>query len=219
MTDGGKELSPIIRERLGEIGEVTQEDRTRMKELEKLDLLLKDFYKGQLDAQALWEQLKEMESPGKQFLLRDAYNKLKSSFKWPGLPIKFAEKSDGTLSIEFREEEADEAEEEEKALVLELTEATFDDTVKKFPLLVVDCWAQWCAPCRMLTPVIEELARDYQGKIAFGKLNVDDNQSVAARYQVMSIPTLLIFKNGVLVDQKVGALPRNVLEPELVKFV
>lgn len=221
MTDRAKELSPIIRDRLGEIGEVTQEDRTRMKELEKLDLLLMDFYKGQLDAQALWEKLKEMETQGKQFLLRDAYNKLKSSFKWQGLPIKFAEKSDGALSIEFREEEEgeDEAEEEEKALVLELTEATFDDTVKKFPLLVVDCWAEWCAPCRMLTPVVEELARDYQGKIVFGKLNVDDNQSVVARYQVMSIPTLLIFKNGVLVDQKVGALPRNTLEPELVKFM
>jgi len=221
MTDRAKELSPIIRERLGEIGEVTQEDRTRMKELGELDLLLMDFYKGQLDAQALWEKLKEMETQGKQFLLRDAYNKLKSSFKWQGLPIKFSEKSDGALSIEFREEEEgeDEAEEEEKALVLELTEATFDDTVKKFPLLVVDCWAEWCAPCRMLTPVIEELARDYQGKIAFGRLNVDDNQSVAARYQVMSIPTLLIFKNGVLVDQKVGALPRNMLEPELVKFM
>jgi thioredoxin 1 len=225
MTDGGKEFSPIIRERLDEIGELTQADRMRMKELERLDSLLKDFYKGQLDALALWEQLKEMESPDKQFLLRDAYNKLKSSFKWLGLPMKFTEQSDGTLSIELRkdgaeaETAADGVGAEKQALVLELNAATFDDTVKKSPLLVVDCWAEWCAPCRMLSPVIEELARDYQGKITFGKLNVDDNQSVAARYQVMSIPTLLIFKNGILVDQKVGALPRNVLEPELARFM
>lgn len=212
MADKEKELPPIMRERLAKVGEVTQEDKERMKEFENLDSLLKEFYQGQLDAKGLWQRLKEFEGQGKQFLLRDAYTKLKGSFKWKGLPIKFEERSDGTLSIEFREGE-------EKILVLELTDSNFDEVVKSYPLLVVDCWAEWCAPCRMVAPVIEELAEDYQGKITFGKLNVDYNQSVAARYQIMSIPTLLIFKNGELVDQKIGAMPKRMLEPELVKYI
>jgi len=212
MVDWEKELPPIMRERLAEVGEVTQEDKVKIKELENLDSLLKEFYQGQLDAKGLWEKLKEFEEEGKQFLLRDAYTKLKGSFKWKGLPIKFEERSDGTLSIEFREEE-------EKALLLELTESNFDQVVKDYPLLVVDCWAEWCAPCKKVAPVIEELAEDYQGKITFAKLNVDYNPSAVARYQLMSIPTLLIFKNGELVDQEVGAMPKTVLESVLVRYI
>lgn len=212
MVDWEKELPPIMRERLAEVGEVTQGDKERMKELENLDSMLKEFYKGQLDAKGLWESLKEFEEQGKQFLLTDAYTKLKGSFKWKGLPIKFEAGSDGTLTVEFREEE-------EEALVLELTEGNFYQAVKKSPLLVVDCWAEWCAPCRMVAPVIEELAEDYQGKIVFGRLNVDYNRSVAARYQIVSIPTLLIFKNGQLVDRKIGAMPKRMLEPELTKYI
>jgi len=212
MVDWEKELPPIMRERLAEVGEVTQEDKVRIKELENLDSLLKEFYQGQLDAKGLWEKLKEFEEEGKQFLLRDAYTKLKGSFKWKGLPIKFEERSDGTLSIEFREEE-------EKALLLELTESNFDQVVNNCPLLVVDCWAEWCAPCKKVAPVIEELAEDYQGKITFAKLNVDYNPSAVARYQLMSIPTLLIFKNGELVDQEVGAMPKTVLDSVLVKYI
>jgi thioredoxin 1 len=71
----------------------------------------------------------------------------------------------------------------------------------------------------MVAPVIEELAKDYRGKIAFGKLNVDNNSSVATRYHIMSIPTLLIFKKGELIDQQVGAMPRTTLEPELTKYI
>ena len=71
----------------------------------------------------------------------------------------------------------------------------------------------------MVAPVIEELAEEYQGKITFGKLNVDYNRSVAGRYGIMSIPTLLIFKNGQLVDQKVGAMSKQMLEPELTKYL
>jgi len=212
MVEWEKELPPIMRERLAEVGEVTQEDRARIKELENLDSLLKEFYQGQLDAKSLWERLTEFEEEGKQFLLRDAYAKLKGSFKWKGLPIKFEERSDGTLSIKFREEE-------EEALVLELTESNFDQVVKDYPLLVVDCWAEWCAPCKKVAPVIEELAEDYQGKITFAKLNVDYNPSAVGRYQLMSIPTLLIFKNGELVEQKVGAMPKTVLESVLVKYI
>ena len=100
-----------------------------------------------------------------------------------------------------------------------LTDRNFDQAVQKYPMLVVDCWAEWCAPCRIVAPVIEELARDYQGQIVFGKLDVDRNREVAGRYQIMSIPTLLIFKGGQLVGAKVGALPRHALEEELLKYV
>jgi len=148
-------------------------------------------------------------------LLKEAKIKLESSFKRKGLPIKFRERSDGELTLEFKEDEVL----EESEPVLELNSSNFDEEVKKHPLLVVDCWAPWCAPCRMVAPVIEELARDYQGKITFGKLNVDSNQLIAMGYGIMSIPTLLIFKNGQLVDQKVGALPRKTLEPELTKHL
>jgi thioredoxin len=100
-----------------------------------------------------------------------------------------------------------------------LTDRNFDQAVQKYPVLVVDCWAEWCAPCRMVAPVIEELARDYEGQIVFGKLDVDRHREVAGRYQIRSIPTLLIFKGGHLVDTKIGARPRQALEGELLKYV
>ena len=148
-------------------------------------------------------------------MLKEAQVKLESSFKNRKPPMRFEQGSDGTLDVELLAEE----EGEEKDLVLELTSDNFEEAVNKHPLLVIDCWAPWCAPCRMVAPVIEELARDYQGKIAFGKLNIDENPSLVMRYQIMSIPTLLIFENGQLVDQKIGAMPRATLEPELAKYV
>lgn len=208
-----EELSPLIKQRLAGIGEVTLEEKDRIAELEKLDSLLKDFYKGELDVLQLWEILKEYEEQGKQFLLREACEKLKKSFKWKGLPIKFHESDSGHLSLEFNEEQ------EEEDLVIELNDASFDEVIKQYPLMVVDCWAEWCAPCKMVAPVIEELASDYKGRITFGKLNVDFNRTVPLRFGVSSIPTLLIFKNGQLVDQKVGALPKQQLETELTKHL
>jgi thioredoxin 1 len=101
--------------------------------------------------------------------------------------------------------------------VLEVTTGNIEEIVKNNPSLVVDCWAPWCGPCRMMTPVIEELAKDYQGKITFGKLNTDENQEVASKYGIQAIPTLLIFKDGKLTDRKVGALPKKALEGELTK--
>ncbi|UCE16437.1 MAG: thioredoxin [Candidatus Bathyarchaeota archaeon] len=98
---------------------------------------------------------------------------------------------------------------------VEVTDETFKETIHNHPLVVVDCWAPWCGPCRMVAPVIEELAQDYAGKILFGKLNVDENPKVAMQYQTMSIPTLLVFKNGKLVDRIVGAMPRQMLEPKI----
>jgi thioredoxin 1 len=206
-----------MREKLAKIGEATPKEKERMKEQERLDSLLSEFYKGWLDSEGLYQRLKEYQNQGKQLLLKEAQIKLESSFKGKELPIKFEQRSNGTLNIELLEEE--EVKEKEKDLVLELTSDNFDEAVNKYPLLVIDCWAPWCAPCRIVAPVIEELARDYQGKLVFGKLNVDDNQSIAMRYQIMSIPALLIFKNGELMDQKIGALPRRALEPELTKYI
>ncbi|MBN1374826.1 MAG: thioredoxin [Dehalococcoidia bacterium] len=105
----------------------------------------------------------------------------------------------------------------ENGLVLEVTGQNIDEMVKNNPSLVVDCWAPWCGPCRMMGPVIEELATDFKGKITFGKLNTDEHQDVAAKYQIQAIPTLLIFKDGKMADRKVGALPKKLLEGELTK--
>ena len=102
---------------------------------------------------------------------------------------------------------------------VEVTDETFTDLVQSHPLVVVDCWAPWCAPCRMIAPVIEEMARDYAGKIVFGKLNMDENPRTAMKYQIMSIPTLLVFKEGRLVDRIVGAMPRNMLEPKITRHL
>ncbi len=102
---------------------------------------------------------------------------------------------------------------------LTVTDAAFKEVIQNHSLVVVDCWAPWCAPCRMVAPVIEEMARDYAGRILFGKLNVDENREVATQYQIMSIPTLLIFKKGKLVDRLIGAMPRQMLEPKITKHL
>lgn len=86
------------------------------------------------------------------------------------------------------------------------TDKNFEEEVMKSTTpVVVDFWAQWCAPCRIVSPTIEELAKDYEGKVKVGKLNVDENQEVASKYGVMSIPTILIFKDGNPVKTMVGA--------------
>ncbi len=102
---------------------------------------------------------------------------------------------------------------------IEITDATFRETVESHPLAVVDCWAPWCGPCRMVAPIIEELAEKYSGKVLFGKLNVDENRATALQYQIMSIPTLLVFKSGNLVDSIIGALPKQMLEPKITRHL
>ena len=92
---------------------------------------------------------------------------------------------------------------------IHILDADIEEKLKKFPTIVIDCWAPWCGPCRMIGPVIEELAKEMQGKIVFGKLNVDENPQTSMKYRIMSIPTLLVFKNGTLVDQLVGAMPKE----------
>jgi thioredoxin 1 len=100
-----------------------------------------------------------------------------------------------------------------------VADATFKETVKNNAVVVVDCWASWCGPCQMIGPIVEELSRDYCGKILFGKLNVDENIEVTTEYQIMSIPTLLVFKNGKLVDRIVGAMPKPMLEQRITRCI
>lgn len=102
---------------------------------------------------------------------------------------------------------------------VEVTDATFKETIQNHALVVVDCWAPWCGPCQMVAPVIEAMARAYAGRILFGKLSVDENMEIATQYEVMSIPTLLVFKNAKLVDRIVGAMPRQMLEPKITRYL
>ena len=100
-----------------------------------------------------------------------------------------------------------------------ITDSTFVETVKKYPLVVVDCWAAWCGPCKMIAPVLEELAKEYAGKIVFAKLNVDENPRIATEFAIMAIPTLFIFKNGEPVDVVQGAMPKPYFEAKLKEWL
>jgi len=100
---------------------------------------------------------------------------------------------------------------------VEVTDASFDEFVKNNPKVVVDCWAAWCAPCRMLTPIIDELAEE-KADVKFAKLDVDKNRAVPQRYGIMSIPTLLYFKDGQLVDKTLGAFPKAAIESRLANL-
>jgi thioredoxin 1 len=101
-------------------------------------------------------------------------------------------------------------------MALELTDANFDELViKSDKPVLVDFWAEWCGPCRMVGPIVEELATEYEGKAVVGKVNVDSNQEVAGKFGIRNIPTLLVFKNGEIVDKQVGVAPKNILAGKL----
>jgi len=96
--------------------------------------------------------------------------------------------------------------------IVTLTSSNFESEIKKpGPPILVDFWAEWCGPCRMVAPVLEDLAQTYDGKVRVGKVNVDDESTLAGRYGIQSIPTLLLFREGKVVEQYVGAAPREVL--------
>ena len=102
---------------------------------------------------------------------------------------------------------------------IHITDADMDGNIKKYQTVVVDCWAPWCGPCRMVEPIVEDLAKEMQGKIVFGRLNVDENRATSAKYGIMSIPTLLVFKNGELVDRIIGAMPKEMLMTKLNPYL
>lgn len=99
--------------------------------------------------------------------------------------------------------------------VMHLDDGTFDETIKKYPLVVVDFWAEWCMPCKMIAPIIDELVNELSGKVVFGKLNIDQNRATASKFGIRSIPTLLIFKDGKLVDNIIGAVPKQQIEEKI----
>ena len=94
-------------------------------------------------------------------------------------------------------------------MVRELNESDFDQFVESNGLAIIDCWAPWCGPCRRMGPIIEELASDLEGKAGVAKLNTDENQAIAVRFNINAIPTLLVFKDNVLVDTLVGLRPKE----------
>ena len=103
--------------------------------------------------------------------------------------------------------------------VVELNSSSFDNFLKTDLPIVIDLWADWCMPCRIMAPVMEELAKAYAGKALFGKVDVDQDSEIANRYKIMSIPHFLIFKNGTLVEKIVGAVGRGPLENALKKYL
>ncbi|MDH7594941.1 MAG: thioredoxin [Candidatus Bathyarchaeia archaeon] len=98
-------------------------------------------------------------------------------------------------------------------------DSTFEEFVKQYPLVVVDFWAAWCDPCRMIAPVVEELAKEYGGRVVFGKLNVDENPDTPAQFGVVGIPTLVVLKGGVEVDRIVGAVPKDAIKAKLARHL
>jgi len=100
-----------------------------------------------------------------------------------------------------------------------MDDASFVETVRKYPLIIVDCWAAWCGPCKMVAPIIDELAKEYAGKVVFGKLNVDENPKIASEFGIMAIPTLFIFKNGEPVDVIQCAMPKPYFEAKLKEWM
>lgn len=103
---------------------------------------------------------------------------------------------------------------------LEVNDGNFESEVLKSDLLfLVDFWAPWCGPCHMVSPIVEEIGKDYEGKLKVGKLNVDENSQTAGQYGIMSIPSVLFFKEGKVVDQIVGAVPKQQFVEKIDKIV
>jgi len=105
-------------------------------------------------------------------------------------------------------------------MALEFKDNNFEnEVINSDKLVLVDFWAEWCGPCKMLTPTLEQLSSEYGDKIVVGKVNVDDNQQLASQYGIMSIPTVMIFKDGKIVEQFIGVQPKSVYEGSIKKYL
>ncbi len=98
---------------------------------------------------------------------------------------------------------------------IEITDSNYEQIITGGKPVMVDFWAEWCGPCRIVGPVVEEMAQEYDGKVVVGKVDVDNNPSITAKFGIRSIPTLLIFKNGEIVDKQIGAVPKSILSKKL----
>ena len=104
--------------------------------------------------------------------------------------------------------------------ILEATNANWEVEVLKFQgLVMIDFWAAWCGPCRMISPTVEELSKEYSGKLKVLKLNTDENSEIASQYKIMGIPTIMFFKDGVKLDQIVGVVPKRQLKAKIDSFL
>lgn len=101
------------------------------------------------------------------------------------------------------------------ASTLEITDQNFEEIINTDKPVLVDFWAEWCGPCKMIGPLVEELAAEYEGKAVIGKVDVDTNPEVSAKFGIRSIPTLLVFKGGEVVDKQIGAVPKSALSAKL----
>ena len=104
-------------------------------------------------------------------------------------------------------------------MALSITSANYQEVIDSGKPVVIDFWAEWCGPCRMVAPIIDELAAEYEGKVIIGKCDVDENDTLAVKFGIRNIPTVIFLKNGEVVDKQVGAGPRNLFEDKIAKLL
>ncbi len=103
--------------------------------------------------------------------------------------------------------------------VIQLIDSEFDSTIKETPLILIDFWAEWCFPCKIIAPIVEEIAETYNGKLVCAKVNIDENPVTATKFSITGIPTLVLFKDGKLVERLVGAVPKEQIEEKVKAYL